>query len=68
MNKDREWYTECTDRCSICFRLPLMINLKHGNVFYCRDGCDNRIEPNNNIALAVTDWNIKQIKMRGRIK
>ena len=67
MNNDKEWYTECTDRCGICFRLPLRAyHSTSGYFFYCKNKgtCSNTSKPDKNIALAVCKWNIKQRKIR----
>lgn len=67
MKQEREWYTECTDRCGICFKLPLKTKTSEGHSFFCRGKCFNQSEPDPNIALAVCKWNIKQRQIRGKI-
>lgn len=65
-----KWYLECTDRCCKCWKLPRLKEYSDGSKQF---SCVNHVLVNNggkaiSIALAVSEWNITQRKLRGKIK
>jgi len=60
-----KWELDCTDRCSLCYRLPKKMTFQDGSTaFYCRGNCHNESEKDKKIALAICKWNIKQRELK----